>query len=47
MDKTERILVKRNEMMEEMRNYFQELTEENTTVTEEKEIEYLTYIEIK
>jgi hypothetical protein len=47
VDKTERILVKRNEMMEEMRNYFQELTEENTTVTEEKEIEYLTYIEIK
>jgi len=30
VDKTGRILVERNEVMEEMRNYFQELTEENT-----------------
>jgi hypothetical protein len=57
VDKTGRILVERNEVMEEMRNYFQKLTEENAIVTEEKdltisderdeEIECLTYIEVK
>lgn len=57
MDKTGRILIERNQVMEEMRNYFQELTEENTIVTEEKdltisdeigeEIECLTHIEVK
>jgi hypothetical protein len=57
VDKTGRILIERNQVMEEMRNYFQELTEENTIVTEEKdltisdeigeEIECLTHIEVK
>ena len=57
MDKTGRILAERNEVMEEMRNHFQELAEENTIVTEEKdltisderdeEIECLTCIEVK
>jgi hypothetical protein len=46
VDKTGRILVERSEMMEEMRNYFQELTEENTIVNEEKDHAYLTIVSI-
>jgi hypothetical protein len=35
VDKTGRTSVEWNEVMEEMRNYFQELAKENTIVTEE------------
>jgi hypothetical protein len=37
VDKTGRTSVERNEVMEEMRNYFQGLAKENTLVIEERD----------
>jgi hypothetical protein len=56
VDKTGRTSVERNEALEEMRSYFQELTKENTIVMEEEdaimsderdeEVESPTYVEV-